>query len=163
MFAHIEKKDRPNKTGPRAYKAIYTGECRRTKGNIIVHPIVPKPPRRPQPGSCPVPACRAFQKYFAASRRRCAWPSRRRPATYPRLYLLRPWCVDGCPLFQHGGSTACARRGSNAVAARRRFVVAVPAPFCCLPNWRTSRAGEWVSGPDSMLREDSEGAENRAG
>ena len=45
VYAHIEKKDRPNKTGPRAYKAIYAGECRRVKGNIIVHPISPNSDR----------------------------------------------------------------------------------------------------------------------
>ena len=45
MFAHIEKQDRPNKTGPRAFMSIYAGECERIKGNIIVHPIAAKPDR----------------------------------------------------------------------------------------------------------------------
>ena len=40
-FMHIEKKDRANKSGPRAVMAIYAGECKRVKGNIIVHPISP--------------------------------------------------------------------------------------------------------------------------
>ena len=44
-FCHIEKKDRPNKTGPRAFKGIYAGQCKRVKGNIVVHPIMPKPDR----------------------------------------------------------------------------------------------------------------------
>ena len=41
VFAHIEKKVRPNKTGPRAFIAIYAGKCRRVSHNIIVHPIIP--------------------------------------------------------------------------------------------------------------------------
>ena len=41
VYAHIEKKDRPNKTGPRAFQAIYAGQDRRVKNNIIVHPFVP--------------------------------------------------------------------------------------------------------------------------
>ena len=45
VFGHIEKKDRENKTGPRAFKGIYAGECRRVKDNIIVHPIAPKDDR----------------------------------------------------------------------------------------------------------------------
>ena len=43
--AHIKKDERPNKTGPRAYTAFYAGECRRVKGNIIVHPITPNADR----------------------------------------------------------------------------------------------------------------------
>ena len=45
VFSHIEKKDRDNKTGPRAFTGIYAGQCRRVKGNIVVHPIQPKADR----------------------------------------------------------------------------------------------------------------------
>ena len=38
-FAFIKKDERPSKTGPRAFKAIYAGKCRKVKGNILVHPI----------------------------------------------------------------------------------------------------------------------------
>ena len=38
-FAFIKKDERPSKTGPRAFKAIYAGKCRKVKDNILVHPI----------------------------------------------------------------------------------------------------------------------------
>ena len=41
IFGHIEKKDRANKTGARAFIGIYAGVCRRVKGNIMAHPIIP--------------------------------------------------------------------------------------------------------------------------
>ena len=45
LLAHIKKDERPNKTGPRAYTAIYAGECRKVKGNVIAHPITPNADR----------------------------------------------------------------------------------------------------------------------
>ena len=45
LLAHIKKDERPNKTGPRAYTAIYAGECRKVKGNVIAHPIIPNADR----------------------------------------------------------------------------------------------------------------------